>query len=303
VTDEEDRFLFDPSQLPPPALPDTEPKLRQATHPVWTENKARLIERYLAFFVYITRHGTYIDGFAAPQQPDKPDMWAAKLVLGTRPRRLRHFYLFDKDRAGTKLLKELKRSQPPRDPARHEPIREIIIRTGDCNRLIPQLLKSKVIGPREATFCLLDQRTSECRWSTVQALARYKKPRIEIFYFLAQHWLARSIAAARTLAKTAELTAWWGRPDWATLQSMSIDTRRDAFVTRFRELGYASVKAWPIYERPGAGGHVMYHMIHATDHPAAPLLMSRAYNKALGAPEPPEQLDLLFGLEPKSQNR
>jgi len=32
--------------------------------PVWTDSKARLIERYLHYFVLVTRHGIYIDGFA-----------------------------------------------------------------------------------------------------------------------------------------------------------------------------------------------------------------------------------------------
>src|ERR1700730_5630268 len=49
--------------------------------PLWTENKARLIERYLYYFVLITKHRTYIDGFAGPQH--SPENWAARLVLET----------------------------------------------------------------------------------------------------------------------------------------------------------------------------------------------------------------------------
>jgi hypothetical protein len=37
-------------------------------------------------------------------------------------------------------------------------------------------------------------------------------------------------------------------------------------------------------------------MIHASDHPLAPGLMRRAYTKALGQPEPPDQLEFLGGL-------
>lgn len=48
-------------------------KLRPLRNPIWTENKARLIERYLYYFVLITKHGTYIDGFAGPQYADRPD--------------------------------------------------------------------------------------------------------------------------------------------------------------------------------------------------------------------------------------
>jgi hypothetical protein len=48
-------------------------KFKPARHPIWTENKAKLIERYLFYFVLITKHGAYIDGFAAPQAYNKPE--------------------------------------------------------------------------------------------------------------------------------------------------------------------------------------------------------------------------------------
>ena len=68
----------------------TEPKVKRPFEPIWTENKAKLIERYLYYFVLITKHGTYIDGFGGPQKFTKPETWAAKLVLenqlsGKRP--------------------------------------------------------------------------------------------------------------------------------------------------------------------------------------------------------------------------
>jgi hypothetical protein len=38
----------------------------------------------------------------------------------------------------------------------------------------------------------------------------------------------------------------------------------------------------------------MYYMIHATDHPEAPHLMSRAYEKAIQPKETPEQLGFQY---------
>jgi hypothetical protein len=38
----------------------------------------------------------------------------------------------------------------------------------------------------------------------------------------------------------------------------------------------------------------MYYMIHATDHPAAPKLMTYAYNNAVQPPPPEEQFQLLL---------
>jgi hypothetical protein len=96
--------LFD--NLP---LPGKKPlRFKPARHPIWTENKAKLIERYLYYFVLITKHGVYIDGFAGPQS-DKPDSWAAKLVLESKQTFLRRFLLCELSPIGVEKLKELVR--------------------------------------------------------------------------------------------------------------------------------------------------------------------------------------------------
>src|SRR2546425_13228747 len=139
-------------------------RVDQLRHPVWTENKAKLIERYLYYFVLVTKHGTYIDGFAGPQRPDEPEMWSAKLVLQSEPRWLRHFYLFDIEREKVAHLRTLVHAYPDRD---------IHLYQGDFNRSVSDLLHSGEMKQNEAIFCLLDQRTFECHWSTLQALAHY----------------------------------------------------------------------------------------------------------------------------------
>lgn len=267
---------------------------RGVQNPIWTENKARLIERYLYYFVLITKHGTYIDGFAGPQAPDKLEMWAAKLVLDSEPRWLRNFYLFESDEEQLNRLHELKNSQLP------EPRRQIEIIEGDFNKNVLILLASNVVKPTEATFCLLDQRTFECHWASLEALARYKPPgyhKIELFYFFPSAWLDRALTAQKDLSVP---TAWWGRPDWRQLKEMKSLERAMFMAKRFRdELGYWSCRPWAVYERK-TGGPIMYFMIHATDHPAAPLLMERAYRQAVQPKEPPEQTLLDLGLDPQS---
>ncbi len=52
-------------ELPPPRR--RPPKFKNPLHPVWSENKAHFVARYLQYFVFVTKHGTYIDGFAGPQ--------------------------------------------------------------------------------------------------------------------------------------------------------------------------------------------------------------------------------------------
>lgn len=63
-----------PFEIPPWREP--EPLLPQLKRRIWTSHKAKLIERYLYYFVLITKHGSYIDGFAGPQYQDRPEMWS-----------------------------------------------------------------------------------------------------------------------------------------------------------------------------------------------------------------------------------
>jgi hypothetical protein len=62
---------------------------------LWTENKALLIERYLYYFVLVTKSGTYIDGFAGPQSPGVHGQRSraranASCVASSAPPRSRH---------------------------------------------------------------------------------------------------------------------------------------------------------------------------------------------------------------------
>ena len=84
--------LFETGELPefPVAA---QRNFRSLEHPLWTENKARLIKSYIRLFTYITKHGAYIDGFAAPQRRDRIDLCSAKMVLEAEPKRIRDFWL------------------------------------------------------------------------------------------------------------------------------------------------------------------------------------------------------------------
>jgi three-Cys-motif partner protein len=244
--------LFDISEFLADDGP-AEPKVKTPQFPVWTENKARLIERYLVFFVYVTKHGTYIDGFAGPQEPDKPETWAANLVLGSEPCWLRHFHLFDRGEQAVQHLLDLKQSQPKADSRGRKIVREIEVYAGDFNANVHGLLDGGSIGQDEATFCLLDQRTFECQWETVQRLARYKGSghKVELFYFLAVGWIHRAIHAQQD---AEPLRKWWGGDDWQQLRATNQNELRDVFLQKFKVgLRYASVKAWPIYERKDGG--------------------------------------------------
>lgn len=292
--DESQPTLFELQPLSPREVP-----IKRLRGCIWTAHKAQLIQCYLDLFVYITKHGTYIDGFSGPQDSDQLESWSAKRVLESqiRPKRLRNFFLFDAIPTQVQKLRELRDSLPPLDPKQR---RRIEITLGDFNEAVAQFLANGEI-PIEPTFCLLDQRTFECRWSTVEALATYKPEgtKIEIFYFLPIAWLDRAFSATSKDETLANIAAWWGRDDWRTLQHMNNRDRAALFTQRFKDLGYADVKPWPIYSDESSS-RVMYYMIHATDHPEAPVLMRRAYERVgLSTPSSHLQLKLeLSDLEP-----
>jgi three-Cys-motif partner protein len=275
--------LFDPG-----AESVVEISTKAIERPVWSENKADLIARYLRYFVFITHHGTYIDPFAGPQTEKSATAWTAQQVLASEPKWLRHFHLFDIDPAQVDRLHALKGDHDDRGITVYPP--------GDSNRQLPERFPEGSIGEREATFCLLDQRTFECEWELCRHISRLRPgpTKVEQFYFLANSWLPRAIAGISTPEGEERVRRWLGNDDWRAFANLSSVDRAEVFVGRFREeLGYRSVKAWPIFERAG-GGTIMYFMIHATDHEEAPKLMYRAYDKAVDPPEPAEQLELLL---------
>ena len=282
-------YLFDFSKIP---VGEKKLELKNLEAPVWTENKARLIQRYLRYFVFITHHGTYLDAFSAPQQPDHADVsCAAKLVLESEPKWFRNFALFDRSKPGISYLEKLASLDTT-------PKRAIRVIHGDSNVELPAHLSANPIPDKEAAFCLFDQRTFECDWATVVEVATHKKNgnKIELFYFLAQGWLDRSIAALKD--PDTDLGKWWGNDGWKVLALKPSLERGSFLAQRFKsELGYRYAIPFPIWERdePGSPGKIMFWMVHASDHEEAPKLMVRAYNNAVAPMEPIEQLEWEIG--------
>lgn len=268
--------LWPDGELPELADVFPERNFQSLRFPLWTQNKARLIEEYIRLFQFITHHGTYIDGFAAPQETDHSEMWAAKRVLEMTPKWFRNFWLCDNDPRGIARLKALKSEQ-------ESDRRSINVLEGDFNTLVSDILASGQITEKMATFALLDQRTFECEWETVRKLSEHKREnKIELFYFFATGWIDRSIAAVKFETTIEKVEKWWGRSDWRDLRGMNNILRAKLVAQRFEEeLGYGKATPYPIHS-DRRGGRTMYHMIHATDHHEAPTLMIRAYRKVSG---------------------
>ena len=244
-------------------------KLAESGSPLWTAEKASLIDEYIHRFLLVTKHGVYLDLFAGPQRVDDIESWSVRRVLERRTEgnpSIGHYAVCDQDPAQVERLRDL--------GSRHGSFR---IYVGDVNEQIHSMLSEAPIGPKTACFCLIDQRTFECHWATVEAVARHKREgfKIELFYFLAQGWLDRAWSTSRP----EKLRAWWGNSDyWRFLERRSYD-RPNTLCRRFRdELGYEYSTPFAIQEK-GEGSRTMYYMIHASDHPRAARLMSEAYRE------------------------
>lgn len=270
-------------------LPTITPAKRyiRPSFPVWTEHKANFIQRYLRLFIQITKHGTYVDGFAGPQRLELEHAWSARLVLQIRPPFLRHFFLCEANRRSFVALRRCVDQMPK------EKGRTIELFHGDFNVKVDQILQSLFITENEATFCLLDQRMFECHWKTVEKLSSKKsKMKIELFYFFGSGWVKRALAGVTRNQNIVE--CWWGRKDYDTLKAKSREEISTMLQDRLRtEIGYRFVTAYPIFKREH-NEIVMYEMLHATDHDAAPELMNRAYRQAVrSAQKLAEQMNLL----------
>jgi three-Cys-motif partner protein len=269
------------------------PRFAPLTERLWTRNKAQLIAKYLREFVFVTKHGTYIDLFAGPQRHEQEDSWSVEQVLLQQldSFHLNHYWLFEQDPAKVDQLRVLRDA--------HSGVHIEVNDPCDSNEAVPRVLPVGTLAEKEATFCLIDQRTTECEWATVQHLATMKPGRYkpEIFYFLAQSWLNRTLKTRTTDGSIAKTDRWWGSSQWRHLTDKMPHERALEFATRFTsELGYKSAIPWPIYDRKG-GSTIMFHMIHATDHDRAPSLMRSAYTWAVApkALESEEQLSLRLG--------
>lgn len=223
-------------------------------------------------------------------------------MIESTPRWFGNFFLFELKASQVKLLEQMRDSQPPRNKQKKEPKRRIEIYPGDFNQNIVAILAENPIGDTKATFCLLDQ-TFECDWASVKTVATHKKggKKIELFYFFPEGWINRSIKAKK-IDKDENLQKWWGNANWTELIKMQGAVRAQYVCDRFKsEFNYKHVNPFAIYEKKDKGGKIMYYMIHASDHDEAPVLMNRAYGKALDIKETGEQLEFLNDFSTKIQ--
>ena len=239
---------------------------------LWTAQKSTLICEYLHLFLLLAKNGVYIDLFAGPQRANNTDSWTIKKVMERRTTgpTFRHFAACDLDPKQVERLKGLKDAQTA------QPF-TFRVYEGDANARVEDILRDAPIAATVPCFCLVDQRTLECNWSTVRKIAEYKTEgyKIEILYFLAEGWFNRSWKSRKD--DHQRVAQWWGRDDYMSFLEQPSVHRARSMCRRFcDELRYEFAEPWTIYEH-ATSGRTMYYLIHASDHPDARRLMSEAY--------------------------
>jgi three-Cys-motif partner protein len=287
VSDSKQLSFADVEKWEVPPMAGNSVEIGSLPSPIWTETKAQLIQNYLRLFLFITKHGVYIDGFAGPQDGTNPNSWAAKLVLELSPPWMKSFFLCELNKSSYADLFLMLQTQQKVTG------RMITPHNGDFNQWVDEVLASGTINDHTASFALLDQRSTECSWATVEKLAGHKRGsnKIELFYFFPTGWIHRAISETKD---KSILTTWWGDYSWQKIKDVRQEQAASLCLKRIQALGYRDVKRWPICAREFGTGKTMYHMIHATDHLEAPKLMFRAYRNLIGGVPEGEQTQFAF---------
>ena len=253
----------------------------------WTLNKLEVFEQYLKLYRRVAGNGAFIDAFAGTGhgvlvKNGEERRCDGSSLIAARSGAFSRIHLIEKDKNHIEQLREslksLTESQRSRVRTHH----------GDCNQLVPMLLRDGDIDKTRPCFVLLDQESTQLSWETVANLAAWKtydppatnsgRPKnckVELWILFNSHqamnrlWPHDHSRYPESFSPDTLDRVFGGREAWRDLREQHRPF--SALTTRYAEqilgLGYQYVHPQlivdPATERP------QYHMIHATDHPSA----------------------------------
>jgi three-Cys-motif partner protein len=166
---------------------------------------------------------------------------------------------------------------------------------GDCNVTIAGVLAELSELNWAPTFAFLDQQSTEVRWSTLQHLARHKrpgKPKCELWLLCASGLLPRGLRVRQdaidgTVAD--RMSSMFGTGMWtaalrATRQGMMAAAEFRAELTnlmRWRLEQDLKYRTTHVFAVTNTAGTEIFDMIFATDHPVGDKIMRDVYSKAM----------------------
>lgn len=258
----------------------------------WTRGKLDLLRRYLDAFTTASKSQNeliYLDLFGG--QPvnrerltDADLDGSARIALATSNPAFTRLRFFELEPFASRLHDSLRGEHAARDF-------EVV--PGDCNQTISEVLAGLSRFNWAPTFAFVDPNGPDIHWSTLEALASFRKQdltKTEVWLLLAAGMFIRNLPVDGNVraADAEKLTKMYGTTQWGSIYHARRDGRltpsaaRDEYVNLMRwrleqVLGYRWTHPLEIFNERG---HSIFHMIFTTDHPAGNRIMTDLYNKA-----------------------
>jgi three-Cys-motif partner protein len=259
----------------------------------WTQQKLAMLADYLPAFNKASSlkapQTLYLDLFAGRDRnlsraTGEEISGSPRVALDAVPR-FAKVVLFELPQHAAGLEADLRASYPNRDL-------EVI--PGDCNDNIRPVLERLRRGEWNwaPTFALLDQQAAEIRWSTMEALADFKRKaryKLELWLLFAPSMLPRGLAVDDHGGEFAErITQMYGSQEWLDAYEarrrglLSPGELRDELLNlmRWRLENVLGYKVTHHFEMKNTHGSPLYNMIFATDNDAGEKIMKHIYGKA-----------------------
>ncbi len=258
----------------------------------WTRGKLDLLRRYLDAFTTASKRQSeiiYLDLFGG--QPTNRERLtdenldgSARIALTKEDARFTRLRFFEVEPYASRLRTALDDGYPGRD---------FLVTSGDCNQTIWGVLEALSPYNWAPTFAFVDPNGPHVHWSTLEALAGFKKAHLtkpELWILLAAGMFIRTLPrdGRVRLEDATKLSLMYGTERWRAIYQGRLEgalnpaDAREEYVNLMRwrleqVLGYQWTHSLEILNERG---HSIYHMIFATDHPAGNRIMTGLYNAA-----------------------
>lgn len=254
----------------------------------WTLNKLEILQGYLPAFNIAAKRSSeriYLDLMAG--QPENAAAGTGQMFDGSARIALASDPGFTRWALGelqhAALLED--------DLRRRHPDKAFRVYPGDCNETIHQMLRDLEPVNWAPTFALLDQQGAELHWSTMAAIAEFKREgltKAEQWILCSPTMIYRGVQGTNGHLFADRVDRMYGTDSWRHIYAARLAEdldpegwRREMVnLLRWRlekDLGYKHTARIPMKMLTGVE---IYDMVFATDHPAGFNIMSSLYARA-----------------------
>lgn len=260
----------------------------------WTRGKLDVLRAYLDAFTTATKNRTseriYLDLFAGEVEnherlTDEHIDGSARVALNIEDPPFSKLRFFELESNAAKLEAELRGEFPGRD---------IIVYGGDCNERIHDALTALRPYSWAPTFAFVDPNGMQAAWSTLAALADFRRNRstkVEMFILFAAPMFIRVLPVDGSQIRSRDadkLDLLFGSAEWRQIYEARLSGVIGAAEAREQYLNFMRWRLESVLgyewthplEICNTNGSAIYYMIFATDHEAGTRIMSSIYANA-----------------------